>query len=348
MSIYAYTGLPGSGKSHDVVKNQILPALKAGRTVVTNVPLHEDALREVAPDGQLLEFPTERVAAAPELIAEYAKPGCVLVLDEVWRLWPAGWKADKVPTPFKSLLAEHRHMVDERGDSMQIVLVTQDLAQISAFARQLVETTFHHTKLTTVGADGSYRIDVYNGAVTGANPPASARVRQLFGKYDPAVFKLYKSHTMSKASKAGANEKGVDGRANVLRSPLLWGGALAVVVAVAWGLPAAKGAIARDAAPALGAGVGPSVPGTSRVVDRPAAGEVVRAWRVVGTITTAARGGSWALLSDGVSSVRLPLDAFCERTLEGWTVCQWEGQEATDIVRPLRLRSERSSTPEGS
>ena len=37
MAINAYTGLMGSGKSYEVVENVILPALAAGRRVVTNV-----------------------------------------------------------------------------------------------------------------------------------------------------------------------------------------------------------------------------------------------------------------------------------------------------------------------
>ncbi len=130
-------------------------------------------------------------------------------------------------------------MVDVQGNSMQIVLVTQDLAQVSAFARQLVETTFHHSKLTAVGLDSSFRIDVYHGPVSGPNPPRQSRLREVFGRFDPAIFKLYKSHTLSQSAVAGANEKAVDARMNVWRRPVIWLGLAGVLVAIVWGVPAA-------------------------------------------------------------------------------------------------------------
>jgi putative phage-related membrane protein len=37
MAISAYVGVPGSGKSYEVVKSVILPAIATGRRVVSNV-----------------------------------------------------------------------------------------------------------------------------------------------------------------------------------------------------------------------------------------------------------------------------------------------------------------------
>ena len=223
VSIFAYTGLPGSGKSYTVVEHQVLPALKAGRLVVTNLPVYRDLIcQDLGIDPQMLrEFPSEAVAAEPEKIFEAAPNGCVLILDEVWRLFPAGLKSNKVPEPFRTVFAEHRHRVDAAGRAMDIVLVTQDLAQISAFARQLVETTFRTTKLTSIGQRGRYRTDVYASAVSGPNPNPSSALRQLFGRYDAKVYRYYKSHTQSEAKQDGADEAPVDKRANVLLRPMM-------------------------------------------------------------------------------------------------------------------------------
>lgn len=235
MSIFAYVGLPGSGKSYSVVQQQILPALKAGRTVVTNVPLKWDLVRAElgVPAAQLREFPMEAVQADPELIMEAAPPGAVLVLDEVWRIFPAGLKANQVPEQFRAVFAEHRHRVNAEGESSQIVLVTQDLAQIAAFARQLVEQTFRTTKLTTVGLSRRYRTDVYAGPVTGPNPPVNTAIRQIFGRYDPAVYRFYHSHTQSQAAKEGADERAIDRRGNVLLRPVVLL-APVLVIALLW------------------------------------------------------------------------------------------------------------------
>lgn len=235
MSIVAYTGLPGSGKSYTVVEQQILPALKAGRLVVTNLPVRRDLLcQDLGVDTQMLrEFPAEAVAAQPEMIFEVAPNGCVLVLDEVWRLFPAGLKSNKVPEAFRTVFAEHRHRVDAAGQAMQIVLVTQDLAQIAAFARQLVETTFRTTKLTAIGQRGRFRTDVYASAVSGPNPNPSSALRQLFGRYKPEVWRYYVSHTQSDSGEDGANEAPVDRRANVLLRPVMIAAPF-VVVGLVW------------------------------------------------------------------------------------------------------------------
>lgn len=342
MSIFAYTGLPGSGKSYDVVANQVLPALKAGREVVTNIPLELDELTAVVPNARALvkEFPTERVQASPELIDEYARPGVVLILDEVWRLWPSGQKANQVPEPFRKLLAEHRHMVNAAGDSMQIVLVTQDLAQIGKFARDLTETTFHHTKLSHIGAAGSYRIDVYSGPVSGPNPPRQQRLREIFGRYDPAIFKLYRSHTMSQSDKAGANEASADGRNNVWRRPMIYVGLAFVVAALAWGIPQVRRAFhPEESLPGLSGGSAgdrsPLSGGSAGDRQTPVLqGGVVQAkrggdgWRVAGVIRNGGGEGKVAI-TNGKYHAIVDLGRFCVLDLDLGPICQWEGQEIT-------------------
>lgn len=221
MSIVAYVGLPRSGKSYTAVEQVILPALRQGRIVVTNLPLRADAIRRDIADAKIVDFSVQAVLATPELIIDCCPPGAVVVLDEVWRLWPAGKKVDKIPEAFKSFLAEHGHRVDAAGNATQIVLVTQDLAQIAAFARQLVEQTFRTTKLGVVGLQKRFRTDVFSSAVAGPNPPSSQVVRQIFGRYDPKIYQYYISHTQSEASQGGADERAIDRRGNVLMRPIM-------------------------------------------------------------------------------------------------------------------------------
>jgi zona occludens toxin len=348
MSIFAYVGLPGSGKSYDVVANQIIPALKRGRRVVTNVPLKRDAVRNVTPKGEIVEFPTEAIQSDPALIDEYATAGSVIILDEVWRLFPAGQKVDRVPEPFKKLLAEHRHMVNSKGQSVQIVLVTQDLSQIGMFARQLVEMTFFHTKLSTVGAKGSYRIDVVHGMVTGQQVPESRRINRIFGRYKAEVFACYQSHTMSDSAIDGADENALDPRGNVWLRPSIAFGALFVCVATWYGVAALAGFFAPDesAASVASAGViedaSPAVvvTGTRRDPEsRIGASLPVRnqtaqddrapiRYRVVGHIHDADDG--WGLIDLDGFIVRVPWSS-CYEPGDGRTICQFDGHEVTEI-----------------
>lgn len=233
MSIPAYVGLPGAGKSFSTVQNVIIPALKAGRNVVTNIPLNLEVIASKGWPGKVRQLdkkcPTGDWLEAPH--------GSVVVIDEVWNWWPAGTTADAIPASQKSFFAEHRHRVGSDGYATEIVLVTQDLSQIAAFLRQLVAETFRVVKLTAIGSKNRFRVDVYNGAVTGQTPPKGQFIRSLFGKYDPEVYALYSSHTMSKTGVAGLEEK-IDKRGTVFGS---WqvkaaGAALLAIPLAIWGV----------------------------------------------------------------------------------------------------------------
>lgn len=334
MSIYAYVGMPGSGKSYDVVANQIMPALRAGRTVVTNVALKHEAIRAVCPDADLREFPTELIAADPPRIEEFVIPGCVLVLDEVWRIWPSGQKTHQVPEPFKKLLAEHRHMVDDSGNSTQIVLVTQDLAQIGMFARQLVEQTFYHTKLTAVGASGSYRIDIYQGPRTGPAPPPSARVNTQLGRYSKDVFQFYESHTMRKGEGSGANEKSMDRRGMVWKRPALIVGAIVCVGLTAWAIATLGAMFGEEETSVASAGASVATPRAASGL-LPTSTAQPRTPTSPGRVSAIVQAGpdSYAILEAGGRAWRVQLGKACDQTRFGW-VCSSDGREFSFEAAP--------------
>lgn len=331
MSIYAYTGLPGSGKSYNVVDKQILPALREGRTVVTNLALIESAVAEAIPGADLRTFDIDALRQDPALVEELVPPGAVFVVDELWKLWPAGVKTDKVPEVWKSFLAEHRHKVGEDGRSTQIVYVTQDLAQISAFARQLVEQTIHHTKLSHIGANKSFQWVSYQGSVTGAVPPDSRKIVSGLGRYRPEVFRFYKSHTMSETGKAG-DETAVDQRGNVWKRPGLWAMMALGVGCLGFGGTWVYG-VTQDPAAALGASER-SDPRRAPPVEAqratgaagPQAPVVRQGWRVSAWLRVDG-GESRVLITDGNASIWLPFDSYCRVERSGEVGCTYKGRK---------------------
>lgn len=203
MAITAYVGLPGSGKSYSVTENVIVPGLKAGRTIYTNIPFNEK-VKELG--GQLIQFDNKDLKDDHNFVKSFAA-GAIIVIDELWRIFPSGMTTKQIAEPYREFMAEHRHNVDEDGNSTDIVFVTQDLSQIAAFCRNLIETTYKTVKMEKLGAKNKFRVDVYSGAPTGQNIPASQREKQLFGKYKPEVYQYYKSHTKSTTGIAGLEEK---------------------------------------------------------------------------------------------------------------------------------------------
>lgn len=233
MSIAAYTGLPGSGKSYSLVKRVVMPALKGGRHVFLNVPLNDDWVSEKGYSEQVHYYTTEQLDQS--WIDETFIKGSILIIDEMYTLWPAGVNVNKIAEHHKILLAQHRHMVGENGKSTEIIFACQDLAQVASFARNMVDTTYRMTKLTAVGANNSMRVDIYRGPVTGPQPPISKKLKSAVEKYDPEVFKAYKSHTMSETGDAG-DETASDDRVNVLKGfvPIAFGLGLLLLTAFAW------------------------------------------------------------------------------------------------------------------
>ena len=216
MAIDAYTGLPGSGKSYSVVKYSILPSLKEGRQVITNIPLTQLAHDQFP--GLIRQLPHDWYR--DEKLFETIPHGSVVVLDELWRRWPKGMPAAKVPFRDKEFLAEHRHLVDDKGNSTRIVLVTQDLDQIAAFATMLVDMTYQSVKLSAIGASNKFRVDIYQGAAKGQRPPKSRLLRSTFDRYEAAIHRYYQSATKSLSGAVG-DESRADKRATIWRSPLM-------------------------------------------------------------------------------------------------------------------------------
>lgn len=355
MAIFAYVGLPGSGKSHTVVEHQILPALRAKRRVVTNVPMHMDKVSVDFPGAELVELPLDKVMADPGAIYDYVTPGSVLVLDEVWRIFPAGDKANKVPEPYRKLLAEHRHMVNAKGQSCQIVLVTQDLGQISRFARLLVEQTFRTVKLTTVGLNGQYRLDIFRGPVEGPNPPEARKDRQIFGRYHEGVWRYYKSHTMSQATEAGADERPMDKRGNILRSPFLAACALLCVAGAFWVVPKIGQVFSRDAGLLGAQKVTERVPlaggatesrstaaGTTAAVRLASSGPPVARgpdtdYRIAAVVRVADDDSrSRVIVTDGQRRFTIPYEGSCYTTPDGRTFCDFQGVEVGEYALVAR------------
>jgi zona occludens toxin (predicted ATPase) len=288
-----------------------------------------DLVRSEISTGQLDVIDLQEIEADPERLPALCPPGAILIVDEVWRIFPAGRKVDKIPDAYKSFFAEHRHRVNAKGESTNIVLVTQDLAQIAAFARQLIETTYRTTKLTTVGLSKRFRTDVYHGPVSGPNPPVGQALRQIFGKYEPKIYRYYSSHTQSESAKEGANEASTDKRANVLRTPLAL--IIPVVLLVltvfgVWGLRHGThklegGGKAKtvDGLTSLAPG---GMPGTR-------AAAPVEDWHLTARLDGLCwQGGcGWALLERGDESQWVPL-GDCHATGPNWT-CRTPGSAGT-------------------
>lgn len=343
MPVTAYTGLPGSGKSHSVVEFVVLPAIKAGRVVVTNLALKLDVLAADFPAADVRLIDSDSIKADPEYLHSVAVAGSVLVIDEAQLVWPSGARLKDVPKNVLSFFTEHRHRVDAKGRASDIVLVTQDLGNVATFARNLVAYTFRSVALDDLGSSSRFRVDVYKGPASGPSPPEKTRNRQIFGKYREEVWRYYTSHTQREGQGTAVDESGLDKRNVVWRSPWLIGGAIAALVMGVYGVIAVWGVFSPEqeqgerAGGALPAPASASPPGRAVPVQHIA----MSRWRITGEIS----GGlhDVVMLTDGLRSVTLPTERYCDRDVTGYLICQWDGAEVSNQIRVTRLPPQMAS-----
>lgn len=209
MAISAYVGVPGSGKSYEVVKSVILPAIMSGRRVVSNVyGLDEEKIRQYLLKnnrklreeqlGKLIYVDNEQ-CLDPKFLPSmedqdtFCQAGDLIVIDEVWRIWGS----DKdIPKNHRSFIAEHRHFAhSETGVTCDLVVINQDVAQIPRFIKDRIETTYRMQKHVALGFRNRYRVDVFQGIKLFK----SNRMNFYQEKYNKDIFELYKSYENTNA-----------------------------------------------------------------------------------------------------------------------------------------------------
>lgn len=220
--INALEGIPGSGKSYEAVAYHVLPALRAGRKVITNLPLIVDAFAAIDPSWRdLIEI---RTRPAPRIgdwnaanIAEHEafrlwterepepQPENIFTFGSVWDYYST-WRGDKdqgplyvidechvalpklgTPDAVVQWFKLHRHY------NAEVLLMTQSFRDINQPIAQLVATMIKCRKADILGNADEYIRKVHAG-YRGAVIQTDRR------KYESKYFGLYKSNTQSTES----------------------------------------------------------------------------------------------------------------------------------------------------
>lgn len=204
--IEAAVGLPGSGKSLWAVGRRIIPALKDGRLVVTNVPLLLRGLRIECGDqidSLLVQLKEDDLGREPfSDISDFTNhdhwrkfgdkgQGPLFVIDEchVALADCVGLNAGK--NPIVDWFAKHRHK------GADVVLMTQEEKGVPAPIRRRVEIFYKFIRKGFMGRDNAFRMNVYDNA--GTKMPVGED-----GTYNTAWFKCYRSHVPGAAENRAA------------------------------------------------------------------------------------------------------------------------------------------------
>lgn len=235
--IFSYSGKPGGGKTYEAFKTAVLAKLAEGRNVVTNiVGLDEDTItgyiidklgKEPEKIGKLVCVTDDQVIADDFFYYKGAQdgettvqPGDVVVIDEVWRVFK---DVKKIGERRESFIAEHRHFVGADGKPCELHVINQDVSEIPKFIKNRLEACYEMTKLSAVGANNRYRVDVFSS-------PKMYKKQLLgtsFSKYESEIYQLYKSFD------GNFKDFGkLDNRTNGFRSPKFIGLSILLVLIV--------------------------------------------------------------------------------------------------------------------
>lgn len=218
-------GTPGGGKSYEACVFHILPALKRGRKVITNLPVNVEMFAALDPEYRdLLEVrkapqpvrgswaagtdgPAFRVEGSPrdqpvttrlfstvwDYWSDWRHPsgmGPLYVIDECQLSLPKG-ATDKHVAEWYSL---HRHY------NCDVLLLTQAYGRLDPAIRDLVQLVYRVKKAVAFGFSSKYIRKVQDG-IRGEVVSTSMRV------YEKKYFGLYRSHTQGQSvSEEGASD----------------------------------------------------------------------------------------------------------------------------------------------
>lgn len=212
-------GQPGGGKSYEAVAFHVLPALKKGRKVITNLPLNVEAFRALDESfPALLDLRQDNHEEEIEV--------------RRWNLFHRKFDVDKVKhirRPFASIIdygdlwrhpesgSGPLYVIDEchlclprakpgtakeveewfslhRHELADVLLITQSYGKVCKAICDMVQVLYRVKKATAFGTNDRYIRKVQDGI-------GGEVVNTNLRAYEPRYFGLYKSHT--KSSEAG-------------------------------------------------------------------------------------------------------------------------------------------------
>jgi zona occludens toxin len=351
MPINVYTGLMGSGKSYECVSSVIIPAIKAGRRVVTNVDgidsdsirayCHEEFQIELEKLGEVVHCKNEDVPKPDFLphgteVDTFCKAGDLICIDEAWRFWGGDCK---LLQEHKVFFREHRHYVHEATKvSCDLVLMVQDIGDLTRSLKVVVELSFRTTKLKSLGFNKSYRVEMWEGW----KQLHKSRLSVENKKYKNVIFPLYSSYLGGTGK-----ELQVDKRQNLLSSPKYWILAFLTILLMGGGVywvtrffSASKytkgAAVASETSVKTPAGTAAAASGGAKFVN-PDIPPISETWRVSGSMKLGDQ--AYVIISNAAGRIRLEHpSAFQNQGLstvgnvDGERVMVWSGVAASSFL----------------
>lgn len=153
--------------------------------------------------------------------------GDLVVVDEAWRYWA---KDKKITQEHDNFFRMHRHYLDQKGISCDLLILIQDFTRLHESLRGVIELVLIFTKLKSLGMSSKYRVDVYDGQPKKSSFVSSSPLQS----YDKNIFPLYKSY-----DGPGGNEAQIDDRQNLFKNKIFSSVMILAVIGALFLVPSA-------------------------------------------------------------------------------------------------------------
>lgn len=185
-------GRPRSGKSYEATAFHVIPAIKAGRLVITNLPLNVDyfcsVFGEHVRDLIVIYRPNKDIKIRFQHPFDYKSDwkhpvsgiGPLFIIDECHFAIRKGGTFQAT----EEWYSMHGH------ENADVLLITQSYGKVDKNICDMVEILYRVSKKTIFGDESSYIRKVFGG-IGGAEMNCETR------PYDKSYFPFYRSHTLS-------------------------------------------------------------------------------------------------------------------------------------------------------
>lgn len=209
MSIKIHHGANGSYKTSGAIQDDAIPALKAGRVIITNIRgFTLDSVMKVFPESpqsvEVINLSMEVLDDLEKLRTwfRWAPRGAFLIFDETQILFPKQWKEKDIdrfdfpggpeaakeadrPVSWLDAWTRHRHW------NWDIVLTTPNIRYIRDDIRLTCEKAYIHANLALIGIKGRYKEAMHDAQENKASSDGNSIV--TIKKIKKETFSLYES-----------------------------------------------------------------------------------------------------------------------------------------------------------
>lgn len=198
--IIGHYGLPGSGKTRDIVENDIIQSALEGTRVFTNVPLIMDAIYAYYPKlrrGMIVEKTAEELCqmlVARSKRAEHDSgelENSKIVYDEIQKQFPSGYQK-RTPQEDENRNALITFLSWSRHDSAEFVWASQNFASVDFELRRKTHMYVQHEDLYHLGFRARWVARNQLPDATTGDPRPGTGAERTFG-VNEVIFRCYKS-----------------------------------------------------------------------------------------------------------------------------------------------------------